>query len=124
MDKELYTINQIKTMKLPQNYMSFNIIYKDHSFAASLAQDGELHIWNEIGTESIYDCSLNEIVELEQNIYDCLDANILGLSVCSICRKIMKQDEIALSFFAGRYCAECVTDDLIKEKEWAYSHLD
>lgn len=120
---EIYTITELLNIKEPKRYIEIKLHYKASIFLASASKE-KLTIWNENGNTLIYTCDIKDVKGLGAEIRRCLEASIKGFTICSICHKELKKDEIELYWFAGRYCKECTTDEMRQSKQNDYSRLD
>lgn len=122
----IFTLNNLPKYN-KNEWLKFIIKHKNYNFIATY-DTGSMHVWSDTGAELVCIYDIKDIfpknVNIMHELENILDKYTDGYAICSICRKPMPRSEVALDFFAGRYCKECVTPELEKEREWAYSHLE
>lgn len=124
MKEPTYTIEQIQDIKIPAEYLNFKLEYKGVIFSASLDTDGILTIWERSGIVLVYRYNIKDFKTLEAEIYRCLNASSQGFVICSACRKAMLKKDVTLDWFAGRYCQDCTTPQMRRERNLDYYYLD
>ena len=122
MEKEIISLEEFINEK---KWLKCNINYKNNLFRASVYTTYGLEhcIWNDTGVKSIYYWKDELDITIEQ-LKQKLDEETQGISHCCCCGKPIYPGDKSEGYFAGVYCMNCWSDDLEKEREWDYSHLD
>lgn len=108
------------------NCESYMIEYNGNEFSAMVSgkpENVEHNIWNKTGATSIYHWEGELKISIEK-LKQKLDEETQGVKHCSCCGKSIYPKEKYEVYWAGVYCMDCWNDDLEKEREWDYSHLD
>ncbi len=82
----------------------------------------EITVWDETGGRHIYTAWANE-VDLNK-LKERIEGHKQGKRPCAECGKLITDKEVELDWFASVFCADCVTDEMRRERNWDYSHLD
>lgn len=121
---KIYELQDVPLLfsKKYENYYGFSINYNNIIFRAGMLNNSILSIWDTEGAISLgkfYD-SYNCISNIKNN----LDIFISGKIPCHTCNKPLSKEEIKLKYFAGYYCKDCVTPQLLEKYKFDYENLD